>query len=102
MGFFKRLSSLFASPGKPEDSAYWLVVQCNRCGEIIRSRVDLRNELSINYGDEDGNSGETTYFCRKLIIGDQQCFQQIEVELSFDANRQLIDRKIKGGQFVEE
>jgi hypothetical protein len=99
MGFLKRLSSLFLAPGKPDDFVYWVTAKCDRCGEIIRARVDLRNDLSINYGDRDG---DTTYFCRKMLIGSQNCYQQIEIELTFDASRKLIQQEIRGGKFVEE
>ena len=96
MCLFKRL---FGPAGQREDNAYWIVVQCDRCGEIIRARVDTRNDLSINYAESEAG---TTYFCRKTLIGDNLCFQPIEVELTFDANRHLVDRQIKGGQFVDE
>lgn len=96
MGFFKNLSKLFNPGSQPESFTLWVPVKCNRCGEIIRTRINLRNDLSVNY------DGDTTYFCRKVVIGEQNCFQQIEVELTFDADRKVIERKIKGGVFVEE
>ena len=42
------------------------------------------------------------YFVRKVLIGEGKCFQQIEVELKFDANKQLLEKQIHGGKFVEE
>ncbi len=81
-----------------DNRSYWITVRCNRCKELIRTRVDLMNDLSIEYGESDN---DTTYFCRKMIMGDGQCFQQIEVELTFDKNHKLINQTIKGGQFVE-
>ena len=99
MSFLKRLSNIFSGPGKPDDSSYWITVKCNRCGEIIRARVDLRNDLSINYGERDE---DTTYFCRKSLMGSQRCYQQIEVELTFDAGKKLLQREIRAGKFVEE
>ena len=100
MGFWKKITGLFSSPvGGSSDYAYWVAVKCNRCGEVIRARVDLRNDLSIDYGEEDN---QTTYFCRKTLMGEQHCFQKVEVELRFDQARKLIDRQISGGQFVEE
>ncbi len=98
MSIFKKFTNLFA-PGVKSDNALWIAVRCKRCGEIIRTRVNLSNDLSPNF--EDGQA-DPTYFCRKTIIGDQGCFQRIEVELSFDARRQLIERKITGGDFVED
>jgi hypothetical protein len=53
----------------------------------------------VRYSDE---KGETTYFCRKTLIGSERCFQPIEVELTFDAQRNLIDKQIQGGQFISE
>jgi hypothetical protein len=98
MGFLKKLSSFFAAPARSSnDNSYWITVQCNRCGEQIRARVDLLNDLSPEYGE----SGEMTYLCRKVLMGEKLCFQQIEVTLTFDANRKVLDRQITGGKFVD-
>jgi hypothetical protein len=100
MGFFKRLAGFFSSPGGDYDPAYWLTVRCKRCGEIIRTRIDLRNDLSLDYGE--GDAPGTTYFTRKVLMGENRCFQQIEIELRFDAAHKLIERTIHGGDFVDE
>jgi len=77
MGLFKKLSDLFSAPeGRPEkrdEASYWVAVRCSRCGETLRTRVNLHNDLSIEYGE---GGGETTYFCRKTLIGDKLCFQR--------------------------
>ncbi len=99
MNLLKKLASLFTPEGRRDTYAYWLYVQCDRCGEKIRTRVDLRNDLSIHYGETDR---DTTYYCRKTIIGSGCCFQQIEAELTFDTRRQLIDQQIRGGKFIGE
>jgi hypothetical protein len=65
---------------------------------VIRAQVNLSNDLSVEYDDK-GNV--TSYFCRKVVIGKQRCYQPIEVTLTFDANRKLVERKIKDGKFVE-
>ncbi len=96
MNLFKKLSSLF-SPGKTDADAYWIAARCNRCGEVIRTRVSLSNDLSVEY---DGDA--TSYFCRKVLMGEGHCFQRVEVELTFDANRRLLNREIHGGHFVDE
>lgn len=97
MDLFKKLTNLFSSSGKTDPDAYWIVTRCNRCGEVIRTRVSLSNDLSVEYeGDE------TSYFCRKVLMGEGRCFQRVEVELTFDANRRLVNREISGGQFVDE
>jgi hypothetical protein len=94
MGFFKRLAGLFSAPAAAgEAHGYPVVVQCARCGEILRARVHLANDLSLD--DDD------TYFCRKVLVGAQRCFQAVEVTLRFDAERRLLDRQITGGRFVD-
>jgi len=97
MDLLKKLATLLAVSA-PSSHWYSLSVQCNRCGEVIQTEVNLSNDLSIEYGQDEKVSG---YFCRKVLIGKQRCFQQMEVTLTFNANRKLIDRKIEGGKFVE-
>ena len=96
MSFFKKVSSFFSS--KSGAPVGWVTVKCNRCGEVIRSRVNLYNDLSLEYDENE----KATYFCRKVLIGEGRCFQRIEVELTYDLNRKLLSREITGGQFVEE
>ena len=97
MSFFKKLSDFFTSSGGRDDRAYWIYARCNRCGEKVRARVDMSNDLSVNY-----NGDKNTYFCRKVLIGEGRCFEKIDVRLTFDQNRKLIDRQITGGQFITE
>ena len=94
MGFLKRL--LGGGTTRPEKRFYVFDVKCNRCGEIIEGRVDLDNDLSLDY---EGDS--TVYFVRKGLVGENRCFQQIEVEMKFTPNRTLIEQKAQGGQFVD-
>ena len=91
MGFLKNLFG--GDSSKPEKRYYVFNVKCNRCGEIIEGRLDLDNDLSLN---DEGNG----YLVRKTLMGNQRCFQQIEVELNFDSSRQLTEKSITGGQFT--
>ncbi len=97
MDLLKKLGTLFAASA-PTSHWYSLSVQCNRCGEIIQAGVNLSNDLSVEYSEDEKVTG---YFCRKLLMGKQRCFQQIQVTLTFDAHHKLVDRKIEGGKFVE-
>ena len=98
MSFLKRLSDFLAPRQTPsfDERSYTLDVRCRRCGEIIPARIDLMNELS-----QDFSTGQ--YRTRKIIMGDgsNRCFQQIELELIFDKNKQLIEQHITGGEIVE-
>lgn len=92
MGFLDSLKSVFAGGGGPSTAEYWIYVRCHRCGEIIKTRIDLQNNLSMR--DEGG------YVTHKTLVGNQLCFERIEVTLYFDQSRNLIDREIAGGEFV--
>jgi len=59
--------------------------------------VDLSNDLSLDYGGD-----QTTYFTRKVLIGEGRCFERIEVRLNFDKDRKLINCEIIGGEFISE
>lgn len=93
MGFLKKLFGGVTS--KPEKRYYTFNVKCNRCGEVIEGRVDLDNDLSLDY---EGDS--TVYFVRKGLVGTNRCFQQIEVEMKFTPARTLIEQQVTGGQFT--
>jgi hypothetical protein len=90
------LQKLFGgSSASSQKRQYTFSVKCNRCGEIIAGRVDLNNDLSGEYG-EDGD----IFHARKILIGENRCFQRIEVELKFTSSRELLERHITGGEFT--
>jgi len=92
MGFLDALKSLFGGGTKQDTGGYWLYVRCQRCGEVIKTRLDLGNSLSS--ADEGG------YVLNKTLMGRQHCFQRIEVTLKFDEGRNLVEREIVHGEFI--
>ena len=79
---------------------YLFSVKCKRCGEVLEGRVDVDNDLSVEY-ESDGDA----YYCRKVVMGDGKnlCYQQIEITLKFNAKRKLIERRVEsGGDFIED
>ncbi|MCB0165524.1 MAG: hypothetical protein KDI79_14940 [Anaerolineae bacterium] len=93
MGLLDALKSMFATDASQADNAYWLYVRSRRCKEVIKTRVDLRNDLSQR--DEGG------YFTRKVLTGNNsRCFDRVEVTLIFDDYRRLVDQQISGGEFL--
>jgi hypothetical protein len=93
MNLFQKL---FGTPqAKSVKRYYTFSVKCKRCGEIIEGRVDLDNDLSVEYEE-----GGDIYHARKLLMGEKRCFQRIETELKFTANRDLIEKQITGGEFI--
>jgi hypothetical protein len=92
MGFLDSVISLFTGEGTRDATGYWIYVRCHRCGEAIKTRIHLRNDLSPR--DEGG------YEVTKTLVGGQRCFERIEAKLIFDENRRLIERQISGGDFI--
>ena len=93
MNFFKKI---FTTPSRPASNFYSFAVKCDRCGEVIEGRVNINNDLSVEY-----EGSRNVYFVRKVLMGNGLCFQQIEVELKFSEPRKLLEKHASGGQFVE-
>lgn len=96
MSVFDRLRQLFTPAAAGADRrAYPLQVRCRRCGEIIAVRIDLMNDLSPDY-DAGG------YIVHKVVVGSGQnrCFQRIEIDLTFDAQKRLLSQEARGGEIV--
>jgi hypothetical protein len=90
------LQKLFGgSSASPQKHEYSFSVKCLRCGEIIQGRVNLDNDLSVEYED-----GGDIYYARKVLMGENKCFQRMEVELKFTSSRELLERNIIGGVFT--
>jgi hypothetical protein len=96
MGFLDKIMKSF-SGGSP--MVFPIKVKCNRCGEILTARVNLANDLSVEYN---ATGNPQSYSCRKVLLGSGRCFQSIEVNLKFDSHRTLKEKEIHGGMFVEE
>ena len=93
MNFLKKL---FA-PREPYKKEYFTFeVKCKRCGETITGRIDIDNDLSVEY-----EAGGDVFYARKVLMGDNKGFQRVEVCFKFNADRQVIEKEIIGGEFVE-
>ena len=95
MNFFKKfLTSLPSNRG----TFHTFDVKCGRCGEIIHGQVNVNNAPSLEYDE----NGKVYYACRKVLVGNQLCFQRIEVLFKFNEFRGMLDRQIFGGEFVKD
>ncbi len=95
MNFFKKM---LTRPPSNSGKFHIFAVKCKRCGEIIHGQVNVNNEPSQEYDE----NGRLYFVCRKVLVGNQLCFQQIEVIFKFNEMRGLLDRQITGGEFVDE
>jgi len=98
MGFLKKFGGFFSSRASVDEASYYIKVKCNRCGEEIQVRINLYNDLSIEY-DDPGNISR--YICHKVVVGAQSCYQPIDVVLKFDSKRRLLEKEVSGGEFME-
>jgi hypothetical protein len=94
MSFFKNLFS----PPRPTGTFHPFSVKCKRCGETIQGQINVYNEPSLELDEE----GKSYYTCCKVLIGNNHCFQQIEVVFKFDQGKRILNREISGGEFVED
>ncbi len=94
MGFLDSLKSLFrANPDNQYDKyGHWIYARCHRCGEAIKTRLDLRNDLHPR--DEGG------YIVRKTLVGNQLCFERIKVTLTFDEQRRVVEQEAVRGKLI--
>ncbi len=95
MGFLRRLFG--GGQGPAEESGLHLYVKCKNCGTPVHVRVDLRNDLSADYGDTDAEG----YTLNKEIM-DDRCFRIMRAEIQFDARKNEISRQVEGGTFISE
>ena len=93
MSFLQKLFS--GTPAKPEKRYYTFTVKCLRCGELIEGRVDLDNDLSVEY-----EAGGDVFYARKILMGNNKCFQRVETNFKFSSDRKVIEQEVTGGEFV--
>jgi hypothetical protein len=100
MSLLQRILKVFSGgSGMGGSMLYPVKVKCNRCGEFLTAKVNLANDLSVEYGS---SGSPQSYSCRKIVQGSGRCFQTIEVVLHFDSHRTLKEKEIHGGTFVDE
>ena len=99
MSFFKKLAQLFTGGGSVSNRRMLTIyVLSRRCNEPLSTDVDLLNTLS------QAEEADATYYTRKVIqsSGANRCFSQVEVELWFDASRNLSRHEVHGGKWLTE
>lgn len=89
------LKNLFGGAGQASnDEGLYVYVRPKMCKEILRLRIDMRNNLSRLDNDEG-------FYLRKLASG-ARCPFQVEVEFFFDNNKRMVRKEITNGEFVTE
>ena len=96
---FKKLAGkIFGkNNSQPSSDGFFLDVRCRECNDKFHLFIHKSWELSQNF-EEDGS---VTYFLKKKIYG-VGCPNQIQVEMKFDSNKNLISKQIENGEFIED
>jgi hypothetical protein len=90
----KWLRRLFGTRPAAPGASLWLEVQCARCGESIRVRVDPRYELRTDERD-----GREIQVLDKEIIG-SQCYALIHAHLELGRDLAVVEQTVTGGHLV--
>ncbi|MCL4543654.1 MAG: hypothetical protein M1118_03475 [Chloroflexi bacterium] len=91
------------SRASPADAGPYVYFRCDGlrhrpCGEPIRVRIDLRNDLNPEF-DEDGADRPSGYVCYKDVLG-TRCQNMIRLTIHYDAARREIERKAEGATLI--
>lgn len=98
MSFFRKMFSggnplLPKASDDRDPNAWWLYVQCGKCGAPLAIRIDLRNDISTDY-ETNGR------YLRKEIM-DSTCFQLMYAEVHFDSSGKVISQTVERGKFLD-
>lgn len=69
-----------------KENAIWLNVECDKCGEKIKIRINPETDI------ED-------YFLRKEILGNN-CPNLMYAEVNFDRDYRIINSSVSGGKII--
>lgn len=98
----------FGSSNGSVDRGVYLYVQCNRCQDVVRVRINMSSEVSeISSEPEDDEdlggmaSGNAKYVVSKGVV-DSKCFRPMKLRILFDGRRRQVDQAVDGGTVVDQ
>jgi hypothetical protein len=98
VSFLRRLFGQGGTGKARDPDGLWVYVRCKRCGQVNATRISLRNEPSIDYGESGQIVG--SHVRKVLVSGTNRCFHPVEVLLTFDPAKRLTNRQISGGELI--
>lgn len=109
MGFWDAFKSALGLGGGAgtggADRGLYVYVQCNRCQDVVRVRINIANEVSELSDDEDDaelrGDSDARYAITKGVV-DARCFRPMRLIVRFDKSRRELERTVEGGTIVDE
>ena len=110
MGLIDTLKSMFGFGGSngSVDRGVYVYVQCNRCQDVVRVRINMSSEVSeISEEPEDDEDlsgldyGGAKYIVSKGVV-DSKCFRPMKLRVLFDGRRKQVDQAVDGGTVVDQ
>ena len=110
VGLIDALKAMFGFGGSngSVDRGVYMYVQCNRCQDVVRVRINMSSEASeISEEPEDDEDlsglayGGAKYIVSKGVV-DSKCFRPMKLRVLFDGRRRQIDQAVDGGTVVDQ
>lgn len=80
-----------------EDDLLWLIVECGKCGERIRVRINKKTDLQNEFR-RPGGSG-SSFTLKKEVMGNN-CYNLMEVYLEFNDQYRILSKRVKNGKLL--
>lgn len=87
MGFLK----------KRETDILWLEIECSKCQEIIKVRVNKKTDLQNEFL-QPGKAG-CAFTLKKEVLG-KRCHNLMKVSLKFDDRFRILSGEVKNGRLI--
>ena len=111
MGLLDALKSIFGlggGAGSSTDRGVYVYVQCNRCQDVVRVRINMGSEVSeiSDEPDDDEDLGGLANGAAKYVVSkgvvDSKCFRPMKLRVLFDGRRRQLEQLIEGGTVVDQ
>lgn len=90
--FFKKL---FSSKARGFEDLIHFRIKCKNCDDIVDVWVSKKYDLQQELDSENGG------YVLKKEVQDSKCFRIMTLSAKFDRNKNLIEKEIISGEFVE-
>ncbi|MGE3911796.1 MAG: hypothetical protein AB7K36_20735 [Chloroflexota bacterium] len=111
MGLVDALKSIFGlggGTGSSVDRGVYVYVQCNRCKDVVRVRINMSSEvseISDEPGDDEDLAGTSSSGARYVVskgVVDSKCFRPMKLRVLFDGRKRQIEHLVDGGTMVDQ